>query len=289
MNIFKNFFHKKEERTEQLSNTLPFLTLLMRGLPSLDATAEDVFSEDIKKLEEENTSYVKIKTELNQDGKLMADISFNDHTIHVLGSATRIPKETMRIIDVAPAAHEEKQRASTHDAQISLLYVGRSRDTIEQYIALYKVAHAFSKYSILGVLNEPAWLFHAPEAIADIVRPENIKTARGGWPVISYWISFLPLRTNQSLWFFTKGNHIFGMQDFAMKVPSLEQKDTDAAFDLFVNFFHYVRRTNTAILPGTTLDWGDGRYMLKEVTEEKEWLQGPKGTVVFEKEESVSV
>lgn len=283
MNIFQNLFHKNPESAGQQVGTLPFLTLLMKGLPSLDSSAEEILSEDIKNLEAENTPYVKIKTELNEGGKLMADISFNDHVIHILGSVGQIPKETMRIIDIAPAAHEEKQRASTHDAQVSLIYAGRSVDPVEQYIALYKVAHAFSKFTILGVLNEPAWLFHASESIQDIVKPENIKASRGAWPVISYWISFLPLRTDHTLWFFTKGNHIFGMQDFAMKVPSLEQKDTDKAFDLFVNFFHYIRRTNAVITPGTTLDWGEGRYTLKEVTEEKEWLQGPKGTLVFEK------
>lgn len=283
MNIFKNLFHKKEDPADQPLGALPFLTLLMKGLPSLDAVAEEVLCDDIKKREEENTSFVKIKTELNEGGKLMADISFNDHTVHVLGSVEKIPDATMRIIDIAAVAHEEKQRAKTHDAQVSLAYTGRSTDPIEQYIALYKVAHAFSKYTVLGVLNEPAWLFHAPEAIQDIVKPEHIKTSRGAWPVISYWINFLPLHTDHGLWFFTKGNHVFGMQDFAMKVPSLEQKDTDMAFDLFVNFFHYVRRTHTAIASGSTIDWGEGTYMLKEVTEEKEWLEGPKGTVVFEK------
>jgi hypothetical protein len=234
-------------------------------------------------LEAENTPHVTIKTELNEGGKLMTDISFNDHVIHVLGSAVKIPDGTMRIMDIAPVAHEEKQRAKTHDAHVSLLYTGKSSDPIEQYLALYKVAHAFSKYALVGVLNEPAWLFHAPEAIADIVKSENIKASRGVWPVISYWISFLPLRADHTLWFFTKGNHIFGMRDFAMKIASLEQKDTDKAFDLFVNFFHYVRRTHTAIAPGITIDWGDGKYLLSEVTEEKEWLEGPKGTVVFEK------
>ena len=283
MGIFQNIFHKKEPQAGQPLGTLPFLTLLMKGLPSLDSSAEEIFVDDIKNLEGENTPYVKIKTELNEAGRLIADISFNDHTVHVLGSATQIPKETMRIIDIAPAAHEEKQRALTHDAQVSLSYAGRSADSIEQYIALYKVAHAFSKYIIVGVLNEPAWLFHAPEAIQDIVKPENIKASRGAWPVISYWISFLPLRTDQSLWFFTKGNHIFGIQDFAMKVPSLEQKDTDKAFDLFVNFFHYVGGREGVIAPGTTLDWGEGRYTVGEVTEEKEWLKGPQGTIVFEK------
>ncbi len=283
MNIFQHLFHKKPESVEQQTGTLPFLTLLMKGLPSLDAVAEEVLCDDIKKLEVENTPYVKIKTELNEAGKLMADISFNDHTVHVLGSATQIPKETQRVIDIAPVTHEEKQRALTHDAQVSLTYAGQSADPVEQYIALYKVAHAFLTYTIVGVLNEPAWLFHGPEAIQDIVRLENIKTSRGAWPVISYWISFLPLRTDHGLWFFTKGNHIFGMQDFAIKVSSLEQNDTDKAFDLFVNFFHYVRRTRTSIAPGTTLDWGEGRYALQEVAEEKEWLQGPKGTIVFEK------
>jgi|GEM_PF-745735 len=283
MGIFQKLFHKKEVDTQQPAGALPFLTLLMKGLPSLDSSAEEILGDDIKKLEEENTPYVKIKTELNEEGKLMADISFNDHVIHVLGSVTKVPDVTMRIIDIAPVAHEEKQRAQTHDAQVSLLYTGNNPDPIEQYLALYKVAHAFLKYTIVGVLNEPAWLFHVPEAIQDIVKPENIKASRGAWPVISYWISFLPLRTDHTLWFFTKGNHLFGMQDFAMKVPSLEQKDTDKVFDLFVNFFHYARRAHATIVPGSTIDWGEGKYMLTEVTEEKEWLQGPKGTIAFEK------
>lgn len=288
MNIFKILFHKKEEQPGP-PQSAPFLTLLMKGLPSVDAHAEEILSEDIKKLEEENTPYVIIKTELNEGGKLMADISFNDHAVHILGSAAQVPQETLRMIDIAPQPDSEKQRARTHDAIVSLLYVGRSADPVERYLALYKVAHAFLKYTVVGVLNEPAWLFHAPEAIQDIVKPENIKTARGAWPVISYWISFLPLRTDHTLWFFTKGNHIFDMPDFAVKVPSLEQKDTDKAFDLFMNFFHYVRRSKSNVVPGSTIDWGDGRYALKEVTEEKQWLQGPLGTVVFEKEETKAV
>jgi hypothetical protein len=142
-------------------------------------------------------------------------------------------------IHTAPWDASFKELLSSHLNTLILSYQGTHPDPIEQYLALCKTAACLHTPELLGVVNEPAWTCFPGDFPVQLMQPQWLSQARIS-PPLALWTGFVRILIHDEEWMVTRGNHFFGLPDFAMRRYG-DESAQDPAFvhDLFHEFFHY--------------------------------------------------
>lgn len=208
--------------------------------------------------------------------------AMGEHELHVAGLSLPLPRELIdRTVMISPWQGQIKAAMRQHQAQISLVYSQGNPDPIEQMLALYRLACAFTNEDLLGIVNANAWTAHPT---ADFLNPQVISGFRDQIP-FSLWFGYVRFFTDaDSYWLATKGHHIFDVPDLAYQVHPGE--DPEAVIRLFINVFYYLYEQDVFVTAGDTLELsGTGQQLVfSEVTELEDVLMGPAGTLVLTQE-----
>lgn len=285
MGILDKFFEKKENELQtnnmeaERQGNKPALMLVFNTLPILETNKIKSIISDIEKLNK--AIEITLDEELNNRDTLLSVIEFDNHRIKLLGLNAPLPKTVIEhTVDCSYWKPEDKENIKNHSAHIICYYDGNNEDPIERYIALYKVAFSFKSNGLLGIINEDAWTCQPAYILDDIVSKEMIAESRM-IPPLMIWTNFIKIPSHNGTWMVTKGNHLFGIKDFAYKGDMSEAKEISQIFD---NIFYYVYENNAFIDVGHTLQIEEEVYLkFDKVYEEKELLNGPIGTLVVKK------
>ncbi len=248
MNLLSKFFNPN-------GNNLPSITLVYVNLPQIEVNS---IKSQILAIEPiADNIEVKIEKDFNDGEVLLADVVFEDHKISLIGIQSKVPKS---VIDqsVIPSLWNAdfKELIQSHNANIILKYEGESKDTIEQYLALYKVAKALFTTEMLGVINENAWTCHPVRFVKEIFTPGSINLCRTSPPLI-YWTGFVQVAIEDGTWLLSKGNYFFNVPEFAYYAINEELIDIH---QLFHEVFEYVYFQGKDLQTGDIIGLGESEY-----------------------------
>jgi len=231
MDIFRLFLLGKSTPAD---STQPLLTLLLDAPPAFDlAEALD----HLQNLENE-AAPVDGKLHSAPGRPLTAEFMWGDHKVEVAQVDQPMLIESLdRCVLASHWSEEEKRRMTGHHLQLLLYYNGTHPHPIERYLALYKVASIFQGPQLLGVANEPAWTAHPAGLLTRLTNPEMLNVCRHSPPLL-FWTGFLSTSLEGDFWFFTRGFHLFGFPDLAIRHSEPEQ--AQEVQELFTEVFHYL-------------------------------------------------
>ena len=235
MKLFDKFFLQKASFTE---SDLPVITLLYDRLPIVDEVRLKKVLSEIEPSPQLKPQ-VSIEKDFNDGGVLLAEASFGNHLVEIIGIQAPVPKDVIeRCILPSHWAADIKELMQSHRGNVVLCYAGSDPDPVEQYLALYKVAAGLRDDNVVGVLNEAAWSCHPAPIIEKLISPDLIQVCRDSPPLI-FWTGFLIIETDEGFWFFTKGYHLFGLRELVMfsEQPEGVQKVIEIFNELFYYFF----------------------------------------------------
>lgn len=229
MDLFKSIFLNKDSLGE---SEKPVFTLLYSSLPDYD------LSECVKAIGE----YEPLRgrpsffEETSAAVPFMGMVRFDDHAVGLVALPSPLPESVVeQCVHTAPWDPSFKELLSAHLNTLILSYRTGSDDPIEQYLALSKVAACLHCPELLGVVNEPAWTCFPGDFPLQLMNPEWLGNARMSPPLV-LWTGFVRILLLEEEWMVTRGNHLFGLPDFAMRRTD---QDPAQVHDLFHEFFHY--------------------------------------------------
>lgn len=218
------------------------------------------------------------------DAGAVGTVAFDDHMIKLVGIGAPVPRQVLKkTVGVSHWSGAWEASIASHNAQILCIYEGQNPDPIEQYIALYKVAVGFQSPGMRAVINEAAWLCHPPAVLSKSFNTaDQLGKARQTVSLV-YWTGFLKfIKPTGGIWFTTKGNHLFGVCDFAYLGEN--HSEGSATFDMFYEIFNYAYQNKVPLNVGETLQIGNEVFLKFEaVSEYPEFLNSPNGTLVLTK------
>jgi formylglycine-generating enzyme required for sulfatase activity len=86
---------------------------------------------------------------------------------------------------------------------------------ISQTTALFHLAAALQPMGALGLIHTPAWQCFTSAQVARGVDPKNIAQLQDDMAKAA-WCNLIPFIGKTGTWWATKGNHVFGVPDFAL-------------------------------------------------------------------------
>lgn len=257
----------------------PVLTLVFEDLPIIK---ESTITENIDKIERlKKRPQVFLEKELNNGEVLLSVVEFDEHRVKLVGFDAPLPEDVIHhTVECSYWKDEDKEKIKKHKSHIICYYDGESDDAVEKYIALYKVAYSFMGQGLIGIINEGAWTCQPAYVLGDLLSKEMLMECREV-PPLMLWTSFIKIPVEYGIWMVTKGNHIFGVKDFAYLGDINEVKEIN---EIFNNIFYYIYENSAVVEAGHTLQIEEEVYLkFKNIYKEKEYLEGPIGTLVIEK------
>jgi hypothetical protein len=254
MQLFRKFFLNKPALVE---SEVPVLELTFAQLPTLPL-AQIVPRE---KLERWYPGHYNLAVEQDRPAgdMYLATVSFGEHAADIAGIANPLPPIVLERC-LLPSHWDASfhRQARGMGAHVIISYSGASKDPIEQYMALYAVAAQWVPHGAFALFNEPAWTCHPAHFAQALTQPDMQQVCRESPPLI-FWTGFLKLDASQSisgdqstaLWFLSRGNHLFGVPDFALQSNYVQ--DAAIAQELFSEIFQYFYFDNRDIQPGDFL------------------------------------
>lgn len=208
-------------------------------------------------------------------------ISFGNHSFALAGIDAPVPADSSQnAIETSNWSPEDKSPLRGHQAHIVCAYTGTEADPTEQFIAALKVAAAFLRHGLVGVIDAAAWNCLPPRAITASLTADFLVGARQTIPV-AIWTGFVKFfRPDGLIWFCSKGFHRWGAPDFALLGS---EGEGETAVDIFSALLGHVRSTGASLSPGNTADLGGMLLRFGPVLEYAEYLDGPGGTLVIER------
>lgn len=262
----------------QSSTKAPALIFVFDKLPELSE----------QRLAKVITSVEPLKTKVTFEMKaaapeaLLADLAFETHAFQLVGFNAPVPASvTNYTIQVSHWQKSDKDILNGHKAHVICYYKGQAQDPTEQLIALYKVAYALCNEGLLGVLDDASWNCMPSRVVKDQMKPDMLASCRKHVPV-GIWTGFVKFfKSDNSVWFCSKGFDRFGVNDFAYLG---QPPEASFALNLFTNLFNYLYTSGGKMQVGHTAQLGADLYIrLREVYEYQDYLNGPFGTMVIEK------
>jgi hypothetical protein len=251
----------------------PGMIVLLDGLPSVDVAAANRALSAIEPLR------LPLKLEIESGkGVYSGSAAFDSHEIGIAGFDARVPQPVMeKTVEASNWTGEARQSLESHTAHLVLTHGGGSADMREKYIALYKLAAVLGGNQLRGVLIEDAWTSAPPELAREFTSAEMLKAFRESPPPILF-TGFVKFKTDDGVWFASKGHHMFGAPDLAMH----EGQPSDV-LDIFMNIFAYVTGKKARIAAGHTLQIAENVYLkFSQLSPDNPWkdfLQGKGETL----------
>ena len=252
----------------------PNLILLLDKLPELKNVT---LLSELKKLDQKK---VKFEVIIDKKDYFIALLEFNKHKINLIGFNNPIPQSVVdKTIKPSYWKTEQKDKALDHKAHILLYYSGTEKYSSEKFISLYRVANAFYKQGLLGVVNEATWTFNPSELVPKLVSKELLEDIKDRIPSF-LWKSIIKFTNSKGVWFVSKGNNYFGVPDFAYFGKHEEFDDVIENLD---SIFNYAYKSKATIEAGHTIQIGKNKFFrFREVYEYPEYLESEMGTLVVE-------
>jgi len=213
---------------------------------------------------------------------LLLNLKFAPHAVRLVGLNAPVPQNVMEhTVQASHLQAASKAALRRQQAQIIAYYEGSHPDPAEQLLILYKLASCFKTQGLLGTLDETAWNCAPASTVAEFGQARMLAEYRQHWP-LHLWTGFVRfIKSDNTTWFCTKGNHRFGVIDFAYLGQSGDGGNT---FHLFFDLFFYMYRSKAKLLPGHTAEFDGNTFLrFRDVYEYKDYLTGPAGTLVIEK------
>lgn len=268
--------HRPAESSSPASSPLALL-FLFDALPELQAgpLSEGVAASGAL------AAPLRIFDEVSTDSGQYAHIAFDNHRFRWFGISAPAPEDsTQQPISCSHWRQEDKVPLREHQAHAICWYEGAATDPSEQMIALLRLAGAFSRSGLVGVVDTDAWNCMPVSVLVQMLEPGMLATCRQEVPV-GLWTGFVKLfKSDDEVWFCTKGFHRWGIRDFAFFGAHHE---ADHISGLFAGLFHYLLRSGARLEAGHTAQFGGHFLRFGPVTEYADYIQGPLGTLVIEK------
>jgi hypothetical protein len=246
----------------------PGMIVLLDSLPDVDVTAATRELSAIEPLR------LPLKLEIESGkGVYSGSAAFDSHEIGIAGFDARVSQPTLeKTVEASNWTGEARQSLESHAAHLVLMHGGGSADMREKYIALYKLAAVLGGTRLRGVLIEDAWTSAPPELVREFTSSEMLKTFRETPPPILF-TGFVKFRTDDGVWFASKGHHMFGAPDLAMH----EGQPSDV-LDIFMNIFAYVTGKKVRIAAGHTLQIAENVYLkFSQLSSDNPWKDFLRG------------
>lgn len=260
--------------------------VLIIALDKVEPINIDNLRGNFKLLEEPVENLNIEKDVINEETNFfMATVKFDNHIINIVALNKKIPDMVLKqTVSCSYWSKEEKVEIENHNSHILCYYSGDSKDPVEKYIALYKVVAAFKDYGIKGIINEEGWTSQPGRLIDTLINKENLDEYRKVIPLM-IWTNYIKLPTEQGLLVFSKGNHFFGVPEFAYLG---KDKDFKMIVEIFNNIFYYLREFDIDIIDGEQISIED-KYIItfRKTVEFKEYLNSPLGTFLIELKDKV--
>ncbi len=272
MSLLQKFFLHQPQFAE---SNVPVLQVSFEQLPTLPI--QDVI--DFTYLQSAYPGYFNVYIERDRPPhkEYLATLSFGEHAVEIAGLSMPLPKQVFdRCLITAHWDAAFKCAALQQNAHIVVQYSGASKDPIEQYLAVYHVVSQLNKAGAIAVFNEPAWTCHPASFSQDLIREDLREVCRSSPPLL-FWTGFLVLDAAQgddaSLWFLSRGLHLFGLPDLALH--STFVADAQTAQEVFFDIFHYLYFENKDVQPGDYVQIDQrGIFAFEEGTELREIFGG---------------
>jgi hypothetical protein len=155
--------------------------------------------------------------------------------------------------------------------------VSEGGDGVAITTALFAVAQAMRGAGALGIQHRSAWQCATMDQVDAMLRPDILAQIRAGMAK-AVWCNLIPFHTATGTWWATKGNHVFGLPDFALWNQGQLPQEAVSAF--LLNLFDYVQ-SGHVIKPGEILAFPPHRLQAGTVTEHKEFIAGYGETITL--------
>lgn len=130
------------------------LFLLFDALPVPDAVA---IQQDIAGIEPLATP-VHCSTDQDDSAGTALTISFDGHVFALMAMNAPVPADSAQnAIETSNWSADEKEPLRRHQTHMVCAFLGTEPDPTEQFIAALKVAAAFLRYGLVGVIDPAAW------------------------------------------------------------------------------------------------------------------------------------
>jgi hypothetical protein len=269
--LFRKYFLEQSNFSQSPE---PVITLCYRKTPEIDCNAlkrqlSDFLTEQSIPLPVETLE----ESHWQKKPALLLSLGYQEHRVDMIGLKAPLSAAALQKCVQATGWNETfKEEFNQTQSYINLAYSGSSTDAIEKYITLYQIAALLPQENLIGVINEPAFNCHPAEAILDIVDEKMLDIARQTPPLI-YWSGFLRAVLDNNQWLLTRGNHLFGLPDFALAFTP--HTDPILAHQIFQDIFFYMYFENKDILPGDDISLDEElNFRILEPTEEQQPLKG---------------
>ncbi len=215
------------------------------------------------------------------DSGQYARLAFDEHQFRWLGVRSAAPAESIeQPIECSHWPLSDKALLRRHQAHVICWYEGSASDPGEQMMAMLRLARAFSKLGLLGVVDTDAWNCIPAPVLVKATQPDTLAACRTQVPV-ALWTGFVKLfKTEHEVWFCTKGFHRWGLRDFALLG---KHTDGEQVARLFGSLFHYLRQSKVVLEPGQTAKFGNQFLRFAPVKEFAQYIDSPLGTLVIER------
>jgi hypothetical protein len=255
MGLFRR--KKQNKHTETLPR--PALIVLLESLPEIDEQATAKALTEIEPLRLAPTFELAKHKEWREGRCELGHVEFDSHRVRLVGFDTPLPDNVLRTtVDVIPLPEEDRESMRKHNAHIILWSVGGGKNTLERYLALYKLALALSGDQLRGVVVEEGCTATPPEVARSLMTPDMLKSIRETLPPVVFTGNLRMRDSKEGEWMVTKGHHVFGVPDFVMRVESMSPREMA---ELFHTILNYAVTTDKRIAAGHTMQLADELFM----------------------------
>lgn len=207
--------------------------------------------------------------------QIFAAIRFGQHQIDLLGLASPLaPKLVEQVLAFSDWQTPDDDPLLAHRCYVTCYYHGIDPDPLEQYLALYKVIHAFCEQELLCVVNEAALLYHTAEPVIDLLRPISLSSARRKPPLALWSGIYTVAADNGSSWIMTRGLQLLGLPNFGILS---RDGNVEAALELFVTVVAQLREKRMTLVDGTALELAPNHHVLLRTFTGVDLAQNPSG------------
>lgn len=173
-----------------------------------------------------------------------------------------------QMIQFTRRANEELAPLKAHTSHVLCWATGK--DGVEQTIALCQLAVAMKAQGAIGFIHVPAWQCFTLDQVETLLAPEYLDAIRTEMAK-AVFCNLIPFHGQGGTWWATKGNHIFGIPDFALW--NTGQMQPGEIHNLFVYLFDYIKK-GAVLKHGETLNLPGFVLRVGPVTEYHDYIAG---------------
>ncbi|MDJ1503090.1 hypothetical protein [Xanthocytophaga agilis] len=215
---------------------------------------------------------------------MTALLSLEEDQIILAGLYFSYPKDVLdTVLQVCHFSQEAKQTFYQSQAHIFLTYRSTTVSPHLQYDRLYQSIGCLQEEDnqAIGVIQESAMTAHPIDFLSAIESERKDLLAGKSMPFMS-WIAWTGgcvkyILDQNTIWFVTKGNHNFGLPEFAFKGRPDQGNST---MQIFNALFAYMYFYKAVLAPGHTADLAGLSLKFSAVEEYKDLFTGKYGTLV---------